>query len=211
MRFRATIPAGLLSLGIALSVHAMPSIDFVNRDDSLSSYSDAHCVATDAHGQRYAVAAEKHDNVSSVKLARLLAGNAGRYTIECTLVPDRSKEAYISKFDAVKFRSGEPAHGAPEYDENQFGYGIKIPLSQTHSNCYDPNTRLMQPRCLDAFYGTQRYFLEPLSANLNVRFNHSMEYTSNVGVFLKDNPRHLQGQREPRTDRATTSITSPFQ
>lgn len=211
MRFRATTPAGLLSLGIALSVHAVPSIDFVNRDDSLSSYSDAHCVATHADGQRYAVAAEKHDNVSSVKLAKLLAGNTGRYAIECAVVPDRSKETYISKFDAVKFRSGEPAHGAPEYDENQFGYGIKIPLSQTRSNCYDPNTRLMRPGCLEAFHGTQRYFLEPLSADLNVRFNHSMEYASNVGVFIKDNPRHPQGQREPTTNRTTTSTTSPFQ
>lgn len=210
MPFKATIPAVFLALGIALPAHAVPSIDFVDRDDPVM-YSSARCVATHLDGRAYRAASRQFDKVAAVPLADLLAGDPGSYAAECTIMLDGSHERYTAKFEAVKLKRGEPGNEAPEYDENGFGYGVKIALSQTRAGCYDSNTRQMNESCLDTFYGNGRYFLEGYSPAPDVAFNGNREFSSNVGVFLKNNPRYPEGLSQREAARKTTSIVSPFQ
>lgn len=211
MKFKSTISAGLLALGIAASVHATPSIDFVDRDDLAQTYSSVRCVATHTDGLAYRAASWGRDNVSAVPLADLLAGAPGKYATECTAALDGSHERYTVKLDAVKLTRDEPGNAAPEYDENGFGYGIKIPLSQTRNRCYDTNTRLMNQECLNDYYGNGRYVLEAYSGASDVTVDNNMEYSSNVGIFLKDNPRHPEGKLQSKKALKATSVASPFQ
>lgn len=210
MHFKATIPAVFLALGIALPAHAAPSIDFIDRDGPVPMYSSARCVAIHFDGRAYRAASLQRENIAAVPLADLLAGDPGRYTAECTLVPDSSHERYIAKFEAVKLKRGQPGNEAPEYDENGFGYGVKIALSQTRAGCYDSNTRQMNESCLDTFYGNGRYFLEGYAPTPDVVFNGNREFSSNVGVFLKNNPRFPEGEPPREAARKTTNIASPF-
>lgn len=211
MKFKSTIPAGILALGIAASVHATPSIDFVDRDDLAQTYSSVRCVATHTDGLAYRAASWGRDNVSAVPLADLLAGAPGKYAAECTVSLDGSHERYTAKFDAVKVVRDEPGNAAPEYDENGFGYGIRIPLSQSRNRCYETDARRMNQECLNDYYGNGRYFLDAYSAVSDVMFNDKMEYNSNVGIFLKDNPRHPEGKVQRKKTLKATSVASPFQ
>lgn len=211
MRLKATIPMGVIALGIASSVCAAPSIEFIDRDDSIPTYLAVRCVATHANGLAYRAASQHIDNITAVPLADLLAGASGQYKAECTASLNGSHERYTAKFDAVKFQRGETGNEAPEYDENGFGYGVKVPLSQTRSRCYDPITRRMDQGCLDDYYGNGRYFLDPYFPAPDVTFNENREYSSNIGVFLKDNPHHPQAKARSLKAAKAASIASPFQ
>lgn len=211
MRIKSTIPAGMLAFGIAMSAHAAPSIDFVDRDAPAPMYSSARCVATHLDGRAYRASTRQLENVAAVPLADLLAGEPGKYTAECTVVLDGSHERYTAKFEAVKLKKGEPGSEAPEYDEEGFAYGVKIDPSLTRSSCYDRNTRQMNPACLDNFYGNGRYYLEGYSPTPDVTFKGNREFNSNVGVFLKNNPRYPDGQPARDTARKAASTASPFQ
>lgn len=211
MHFKATVPAGIFALGIATFAHAAPAIDFVNRDDSATTYSAMRCVATHRDSRAYRAVSHPRENVSTVPLAVLLAGDPGPYTIECTAALGDSHERYTAKFDAVKLKQGEPGNEAPEYDENGFGYGIKIPLSQTRTRCYDAITLRMDQGCLDAYYGNGRYVVVPYASAPEVTFNGHREYSANVGIFLEDNPRHPAGHIQHVEARKATGIASPFQ
>jgi hypothetical protein len=210
MHLKATIPAVFLAFGFATSAHATSSIDFVDRKDSVPTYSAVRCVAVHPDGRAYRAASEPDGNVSAVLLADLLAGDPGKYSVECTASLDRSHERYTARFEVVKLRKGETGYEAPEYDENDFGYGVKVPLSQTRNRCYDKDTRQMNQACLDDYYGNGRYFLEAYSPAPDVTFNENREYNSNVGVFLKNNPRHPEENTRPVKAQKAASIVSPF-
>lgn len=68
----------------------------------------------------------------------------------------------------------------------------------------------MNQACLDDYYGNGRYFLEAYSPAPDVTFNENREYNSNVGVFLKNNPRHPEENTRPVKAQKATSIVSPF-
>ena len=210
MHLKATIPAIFLAFGIVTSANATSSIDFVDRKDSAPTYSAVRCVAVHPDGRAYRAASQPDGNVSAVLLADLLAGDPGKYAVECTASLDRSHERYTAKFEAVKLRKGETGNEAPEYDENDFGYGVKVPLSQTRHRCYDKDTRQMNQECLGDYYGNGRYFLEAYSPAPDVTFNENREYNASVGVFLKNNPRHPERRIRPVKTQKAASTVSPF-
>ena len=211
MPLKATLAAGLLALGMATSAYAAPSIDFVDKDDAVPTYSSVRCTAVHSNGLAYRAASRQLDKVAAVPLADLLAGDPGRYTAECTVSVDSSHERYQAKFDAVKLKRGDQRNEAPEYDEEGFGYGIKTPLSETRNRCYDTHTRQINQACLDDYYGNGRYFLDAYATTPDVTFNGNREYSSNVGIFLKENPRHPEEQTQRKVARNATSMASPFQ
>ncbi|MDR6504160.1 hypothetical protein J2785_007356 [Burkholderia ambifaria] len=180
MTFALTAPA---------MVYAAPSIDFVNQEGATITYQSVQCVAKHSGGQSISVQGQQGDRASIVDLKNLLAGAEGNYTIQCTAVHAQSGTRYATEFEAVKFRQGELGSQAPSYDENRFGYGVRIPISKTLTYCYDPvNLKYREP-CLSDYYGGNQYYSSQVSGIEDVQFRYH-GYSSNVGVFLENNPRY---------------------
>ncbi|WP_157650333.1 hypothetical protein [Burkholderia ubonensis] len=170
-------------------VNATPSIDFVNREGASITYQSVQCMAKHSGGQSISVQGQQGDRASIVDLRNLLAGAEGKYAIQCTAAHAQSGIRYATEFEAVKFREGELGSHAPSYDENRFGYGVTVPTSKTLTHCYDPINIKFREQCLSDYYGKSQYYSSQVSGIEDVQFRYH-GYSSNVGVFLENNPRH---------------------
>lgn len=196
MNFKATVPAGLLILGLAEIACATPSIDFVDRDGDLATFSNTYCLVSHGGGASGFVHAKREDatpgrnGASVLELKNLLVGQEGEYTIKCSaLAPDG--ERYEAQIEAVKFRKGASGSEAKTYDSSGFAYGVRIPISQTLTPCYEKEGAA-RGECIAQYYGTRRYVLNLSEALSDVQFKHR-GYHSNIGIFLEANPRHRGG------------------
>ncbi|WGS45714.1 hypothetical protein LFL97_23690 [Burkholderia sp. JSH-S8] len=188
MNSKAVVAAIMLLVGALSVVHAAPSIDFVNQEGSSITYRSVQCVAKHSEGQVISVQGQQGDRISSVNLKNLLAGAEGKYGIQCAAVHAQSGVRYATEFEAVKFRAGEFGSRAPEYDENRFGYGVRIPSSKKTAACYDRVALVLREPCLSDYYGREQYHSSQVSGIEDVEFRYD-GYSSDVGVFLERNPR----------------------
>lgn len=192
MNLAAAISISSMAWGVSAAACAEPSIDFVLGKGVTGAFGSVQCVAVQGGaGQRSTtVQGRQVEGAVEVPLQPLLASGVGKYTITCTAAEAQNGDHYVAQFEGVKFRSGKHGTEAAQYDANGFAYGVKIPLSQTTSACYDTSRLIMIEQCLRQYYGKRRYYLSATMGIENVRFEYSAEYSSNVGVFMEKNPKY---------------------
>ncbi|PMS12788.1 hypothetical protein C0Z17_08210 [Trinickia caryophylli] len=179
-------------MGVSAAACAKPSIDFVLGKGVTGALGSIQCLSEQAGiaSRHTTVQGQQVEGAVEVPLQPLLAGGEGKYTITCTVVEGQSGGSYTAQFEGVKFREGKHGTEAARYDEHGFAYGVKIPISQTINACYDKWNRVMIEPCMREYYGKKRYYLSSTIGIENVRFEYNAEYSSNVGVFIENNPKY---------------------